>query len=89
MYKSRSVSPSPHTDTRADSPPRNVILQTSYNKNNVSMLYIINFDTGKLIKELKLIEIDDKDNKNHVGGIATNEEKVWITNDYEINEYNL
>lgn len=67
----------------------NVILQTSYNKNNVSMLYIINFDTGKLIKELKLIEIDDKDNKNHVGGIATNEEKVWITNDYEINEYNL
>lgn len=67
----------------------NVILQTSYNKNNTSMLYIIDFNTGKLIKKLKLIEIDDKDNNKHVGGIATNEEKVWITNDYEINEYNL
>ena len=41
------------------------------------------------MKELRLIEIDDKDNNNHVGGITTNEEKVWITNDYEINEYNL
>lgn len=67
----------------------NVILETAYNKNNVSMLYIIDFNTGKLLKELKLIEIDDSENKKHVGGITTNEEKVWITNDYEINEYNL
>jgi len=67
----------------------NVILQTSYNKNNVSMLYVIDFETGKLKKELELIEIDDKENHNHVGGIATNDELVWITNDYEINEYNL
>lgn len=67
----------------------NVILQTSYNKNNTSMLYIIDFETGKLKKELKLIEIDDRENTNHVGGITTNEEKVWITNDYEVNEYNL
>ena len=67
----------------------NVILETAYNKNNVSMLYVIDFNTGKLLKELKLIEIDDRENKNHVGGITTNEEKVWITNDYEINEYNL
>ena len=67
----------------------NVILQTSYNKNDISMLYVIDFNTGKLIKELKLIEVDDKDNNKHVGGITTNEEKVWITNDYEVNEYNL
>ena len=67
----------------------NVILETAYNKNNVSMLYVIDFNTGKLLKELKLIEIDDKDNNKHVGGITTNEEKVWITNDYEVNEYNL
>lgn len=67
----------------------NVILQTSYNKNNVSMLYLIDFNTGKLLKELKLIEINDQENNNHVGGITTNDEKVWITNDYEINEYNL
>lgn len=67
----------------------NVILQTAYNKNNTSMLYIIDFETGTLKKELKLIEIDDRENTNHVGGITTNEEKVWITNDYEVNEYNL
>jgi len=66
-----------------------IILQTSYKKNNVSMLYIIDFKTGKLIKELELIEPDNNKNQKHVGGIATNEEKVWITNDYEINEYNL
>ena len=67
----------------------NVILQTSYNKNNISKLYIISFETGELLKELELIEIDDRENHNHVGGIATNDETVWITNDYEINEYNL
>ena len=68
----------------------NVALQTSYNsKHNVSMLYVINFETGKLIKQLELIETDDSINTNHVGGITTDENTVWISNDYEINEYNL
>ena len=68
----------------------NIILQTSYNKNHhVSMLYITNYKTGKLKKELKLKEINNSYNTNHVGGITTDEEKVWISNDYEINEYNL
>ena len=68
----------------------NIILQTSYNsKHDVSMLYITNYKNGKLIKELKLKEIDLNDNINHVGGITTDEEKVWITNDYEVNEYSL
>lgn len=68
----------------------NIVLQTSYNsKHNVSMLYVIDFETGKLIKDLKLIEIDDNDNINHVGGITTDENTVWITNDYEVNEFNL
>lgn len=67
----------------------NVILETSYSKNDVSKLYVIDLETGKLKKELDLIEIDDRENHNHVGGIATNDNKVWITNDYEINEYNL
>ena len=44
----------------------NCILQTSYNKKDVSMLYV-----------------------THVGGITTNDDKVWITSDFEINEYNL
>ena len=68
----------------------NVAFQTSYNsKHNVSMLYIIDFETGKLIKKLKLIESDGSINTKHVGGITTNEKTVWITNDYEVNEYDL
>lgn len=68
----------------------NIVLQTSYNsKHNVSMLYVIDFETGKLLKELKLIEIDDTNNIKHVGGITTDDTTVWITNDYELNEYSL
>lgn len=67
-----------------------VILQTAYNsKHSCSMLYITDFKSGKLIKELKLIEVDDSENINHVGGIATDESTLWITNDYEVNEYSL
>ncbi len=68
----------------------NIVLQTSYNsKHNVSMLYITDFETGNLLKSLKLIEIDDSNNTNHVGGITTDENTIWITNDYEVNEYSL
>lgn len=68
----------------------NIVLQTSYNSNhNVSMLYVIDFETGNLLKQLKLINSDNSVSTNHVGGITTNEETVWITNDYEINEYSL
>ena len=68
----------------------NIVLQTSYNsKHKVSMLYVIDFKTKKLIKELKLKEIDNSNNTNHVGGIATDNNKVWITNDFLVNEYDL
>ena len=68
----------------------NIVLQTSYNSNhNVSMLYVIDFETGNLLKQLKLINSDNSVSTNHVGVITTNEETVWITNDYEINEYSL
>ncbi|MEE3342921.1 MAG: hypothetical protein VZS44_02405 [Bacilli bacterium] len=68
----------------------NVILQTSYSsKHNVSMLYVTNYKNGKLLKELKLKNIYNKDNISHVGGITTDDDKVWITNDYEVNEYSL
>ena len=68
----------------------NVILQTSYNKNKkASMLYITDFTTKKKIKKLKLKKSNNKINNNHVGGIATDNNKVWITSDYQINEYNL
>ena len=68
----------------------NIIMQTSYNgKHDVSRLYIINFKTGELIKSLKLIEVDGSENVKHVGGITTDDKTVWITNDYEVNEYSL
>lgn len=68
----------------------NIVLQTSYNsKHKVSMLYLIDFKTGNLLKKLKLKEIDKSDNINHVGGITTDDNKVWISNNYEINEYDL
>ena len=68
----------------------NVILETAYNKKHkVSKLYVIDYDSGKLLKELKLIKPDNTENTKHVGGITTNDELVWITSDYEIEEYIL
>lgn len=68
----------------------NVILETAYNKKHkVSKLYVIDFDSGNLIKELKLIKPDNTENTKHVGGITTNDKLVWITSDYEIEEYIL
>ena len=66
----------------------NLVFQTSYNsKHTVSMLYATDLETGKLIKELKLKEDEITDNVNHVGGITTNDDYVFITSDYEVNEY--
>ena len=65
-----------------------VILQTAYSS-SVSRLYVIDFKTGELVKDLKLINKDNTSNTKHVGGIATYESIVWISNDYEIDIYNL
>ncbi len=68
----------------------NVMLQTSYNgKHNVSMLYVIDFKTGKTINSLELKDMEGNNQTNHVGGIATDNETVWITNDYQVEEYSL
>ena len=68
----------------------NVVLQTSYNKkHDVSMLYVTDFSTGKLLKSLKLIDINGEDDNKHVGGITTDNNIVWITNDYEVDEFSL
>ena len=67
-----------------------IILQTAYSKyGDFSILYVTNFKTGRLEKEIKLLKNDGQKNNNHVGGITTNDDKVWITSDYEINEYSL
>ena len=68
----------------------NIVLQTSYNtKDKPSSIYIINFKTGKLLKELLLKETDNSDNHLHVGGVATDGKTIWITSDYQVNEYSL
>lgn len=68
----------------------NVVLQTSYDSNHdVSMLYVIDFSTGSLIKSLKLISVDGNIDNKHVGGITTDDNIVWITNDYEVDEFSL
>jgi len=68
----------------------NVVLQTSYNKEHkVSKLFITDFSTKKLIKEINLLDDLGNENTTHVGGIASNEDKIWITSDYKVFEYNL
>ncbi|MBQ3408176.1 MAG: hypothetical protein IJH12_03105 [Clostridia bacterium] len=68
----------------------NVAMQTSYNSNHeVSMLYITDFSTGELIKSLELRKEDGSNNTGHVGGITTDNNTVWITNDYVVHEYSL
>ena len=68
----------------------NIVLQTSYNsEHKVSMLYVMDFSTSKLLKSLKLKEVDGRDNTHHVGGVATDGKTVWITNDYLVDEYSF
>ncbi len=65
-----------------------VILQTSYS-NNVSKLYITDFNTGKLMNELELINMDGSKNTKHVGGITTHQNTIWISNDYELDVFDF
>lgn len=68
----------------------NVAIQTSYNKKGkVSMLYVTNLSNNKLIKSLKLLNSDGTLDTKHVGGITTDEDKVWITNDYTVDILDL
>lgn len=68
----------------------NIALQTSYNSNGkASMLYITDIEKNTLIKSLKILNSDGRVSTSHVGGIATDSSKVWITSDYEVNEFNL
>ena len=68
----------------------NLVLQTSYNGDHkVSELFVIDFNTKELLKTLELKNVDGTDQTHHVGGIATDNQTVWITNDYEVEEYSL
>ena len=73
----------------AYSEAENVILETSYNgKHECSQLYVIDFDSGKLLKSLELYN-NGKCSNGHVGGITVYDNKVYITYDYKIELYDL
>jgi len=68
----------------------NIVLQTSYQSDHdVSMLYVIDFEKKELIKSIMLRDMNGLDNTHHVGGITTDNQTVWISNDYQIEEYSL
>ena len=67
-----------------------MMIQTSYNKEGkTSRLYVSNLTTGRLERELILLNSDGTENNSHVGGITTDDNKVWITSDFTIWEYSL
>lgn len=66
----------------------NIVLQTSYSKES-SKIYVTDFKSGKLLKELSLVNKDGSNNIKHVGGITTDDKYVWISNDYEIDIYDI
>ena len=66
-----------------------VVLQTSYSTNKASKIFIIDFSNEQLLKEITLLNKDGTNNTKHVGGIATDNNKVWISNDYEVDIYDL
>ena len=68
----------------------NVLIMTSYFKtNHPSSLYIINYETGNLINKVRLLNENNTNYKGHVGGIATNDDIVWITSHYDVIEIAL
>ena len=67
-----------------------IILQTSYNaKGKVSKLYLTDMNTNSLVKELDLYLPTNKPNTGHVSGLALSQDKIWISNNYLLEEYNL
>ncbi len=67
----------------------NVVLQTAYKKNDISKLYVIDFEKEIILQELELYLQNGLINTNHVGGIATDGEYVWITGNGQVNIYLL
>ena len=59
----------------------NLILQTSYSKKSPSKIYIIDFTNGNVIKDLTLKDVDNNDLYIHAGGVASDEDKIWICGD--------
>lgn len=68
---------------------KGIVLQTAYAKGKTSKLYVIDFETGELKKELKIALATGNESDKHVGGITSDGNKVWITNDFEVSTFKL
>lgn len=66
-----------------------LIISTYHNGHAPSVLHFINFETGKLIKSILLKNNDNTYYVGHAGGIATNDDILWLVDDYKIYEYDL
>ena len=67
-----------------------IVLQTSYNKDSkTNMLYVIDFQSGNLIKALELKDMNGSYVYGNIGGIATDNNRVWITGEYLVYEYSF
>jgi len=68
----------------------NVVLQSSYSDDGKnSILFVINYDNGELIKSLKLMNETGYFIDSHSGGLTTDNDKVYITSNYRLEEYSL
>ncbi len=67
-----------------------IILQTSYNaKGKVSKLYLTDMNSNSKVKELDLYLTTNEPNTGHVSGLALSHDKLWISNNYLLEEYDL
>ena len=67
----------------------NLVLQTSYSKKSPSKMYIIDFTNGNIIKDLTLKDIDNNDLYIHAGGVASDEDRIWICGDNSLYVFSL
>ena len=68
---------------------KNIILQTSYNDEAPSRLYVFDYNRKELICKFDLKDSSGKDLYNHVGGVTSNGNKVWVCGNSTIYVYNL
>ena len=68
----------------------NMIITSSYfQKDRASVLFFIDFVSGKLVKTLFLANPDGSSYKGHTGGIATDDNVFWLVDDYRIYSFSL
>lgn len=68
----------------------NLIIVSAYHYGKASsVLFLLNYDNGELLKTLILKNADNTNFIGHVGGVTTDNESLWITDNYKIYKYKL